>query len=75
MIKKEFVLCWNEIEHDLYKENGHIFGIALDLFNNNKSYYCKTIEDGHEFYQYLEDDIYNAINQFNAILFMEEQTL
>lgn len=74
MIKKEFVLYWNEIEHNLYEENGYIFGIELDLFNNHKSYYCKTIEDGHEFYQYLEGDIYSAINQFNAILFMEEQT-
>lgn len=68
MINKEAVLCWNEIEHDLYEENGYIFGIELDLFNNQKYYYCKTIEDGKEFYQYFKDDIYQAIEQFNAML-------
>lgn len=68
MLNKDIILFWTEIEHDLYEENGHIFGVELDLFNNHKSYYCKTIEDGREFYQYLKGDIYVGIEQFNAIL-------
>lgn len=69
MLEKERVLTWSEVEHDLYEENGYIFGIELDLFNNHKNYYCKTIdEDGREYYQFLHGDIYNAIEQFNAML-------
>ncbi len=68
MICKEHVLCWNEIECDLYEENDNIFGVELDLFNNQKNYYCKTVEDGKEYYQYLHGDIYNAIEQFNSML-------
>ena len=68
MLNKEAVLFWNEVEHDLYEESGYIFGVALDLFNNHQNYYCKTIEDGKECYQDLHGDIYNAIEQFNAIL-------
>lgn len=69
MLNKETVLFWNEVEHDLYEEDGHIFGIELDLFNNHKNYYCKTIENGVEHYQYLTGDIYVAIDQFNEIVF------
>ena len=68
MLDKEEVLWWNEVEHDLYEENGHIFGVELDLFNNHKYYYCKTIENGSEYYQSLHGDIYMAIEQFNTIL-------
>lgn len=68
MLSKEMVLSWFEVEHDLYEENGHIFGIELDLFNNHKYYYHKTVEDGKEFYQFLKGDIYQSIEQFNEML-------
>lgn len=68
MLNKGTILFWNEVEHDLYEENGHIFGVELDLFNNHKSYYCKTIEDDREYYVYLNGDIYMAIEQFNAMI-------
>lgn len=75
MLNKEIVLCWEEVEHDLYEENGHVFGVELDLFNNHKSYYCKTVKKSSPYsdaaqvsYQYLKGDIYMAIEQFNAIL-------
>ena len=68
MLDKNYILFWNEVEHDLYEENGYIFGVELDLFNNHESYYCKTVEGDTEFYQYLADNIYVAIEQFNAIL-------
>lgn len=76
MLNTESVLCWNEIEHDLYEENGRVFGVELDLFNDHKSFYCKIIKRSSpysdvqivEHYQYLDDDIYKAIEQFNSML-------
>ena len=68
MINKKMVLCWNEIEYDLYEEDGHIFGVELDLFNNHKHYYHKTVENGKELYSFLSTDIYIAIEKFNAML-------
>ncbi len=68
MLDQNTVLAWNEVEHDLYKENDYIFGVELDLFNNHKYYYCKTVENGRELYQYLHGDIYESIIQFNAML-------
>ena len=75
MLDKEFVLFWNEVEKDLYEENGCIFGVELDLCNNHQNYYCKTIEktspysdSQRVYYQQLSDDIYEAIAQFNEIL-------
>ena len=70
MINKENVVFWNEIECDLYEENGHIFGIELDLFNNHEYFYHKTIrENGLVSYLYFEGcDIYEAIDQFNELL-------
>lgn len=68
MLDKNYVLGWEEVDHDLYEENGKIFGVELDLFNNHEIYYCKTVEDNREFYQYLKGDIYKAIEQFNAML-------
>lgn len=59
---------WSDIEHDLHEEDGYIFGVELDLSNNQKYYYCKTVDDNGELYQYLKGDALNAINQFNAIL-------
>lgn len=59
---------WSEVEHDLYEENGRIFGVEIDLFNNHKYYYCKTIENGKECYEYFYSNIYDAIGQFNALL-------
>lgn len=67
MLEKEHVLAWCEIEHDLYEENGHVFGITLDLFNNHTYFYHK--KDG--FYTdlaNLHDDIFDAIERFNAIV-------
>ena len=73
MISRESVLFWNEIECDLHEENGYTFGVELDLFNNQKDYYCKIIhDDSKTSYQYLHGDIYSAIEQFNAILAEEE---
>lgn len=63
-----FLFGWSDIEHDLHEEDGYIFGIDLDLGNNQKYYYCKTVDDEGEHYQYLKGDALNAINQFNAIL-------
>lgn len=68
MLDKNYVLSWKEVEHDLYEENGKIFGVELDLFNNQKVYYCKTVEDDGEFYQYFKGDIYSSIEQFNTML-------
>ena len=75
MLDKEKILYCNEIEHDLYEENDHIFGVELDLFNNHQSYYCKTIEGGQEFYQYLADDIMVAIEQFNEIVWLGKKAV
>lgn len=64
MLEREKILQWSEIEHDLYEENGHIFGIELDLFNGHGSYYYKHNEQ----YIYLEgSDIYEAIERFNKL--------
>ena len=69
MLNKDSVLLWNEVEHDLYEENGYIFGVELDLFNNHKLYYCKTIKNGIEHYEYLDvNDIYHSIELFNYII-------
>lgn len=69
MISKEDVLFWNEIEIDLFEENSYVFGVELDLFNNQKSYYCKILTvDNKTYYEYLHGDIYSAIDQFNAML-------
>ena len=68
MLNKNQVLFWNEVEYDLYTEGGLIFGVELDLFNNHKSYYCKSVKDGKELIQYLNDDIYIAIEEFNSML-------
>lgn len=68
MIDSKMILAWSEVEHDLYEENGFVFGVELDLYNGNKNYYCKTVEDNHEYYQYLRGDVFDAAGQFNAIV-------
>lgn len=72
MLKKEMVLAWCEVEHDLYEEDGHVFGVELDLFNNHTYFYHRQ----GNLYDYLannyNEDIYDAIEQFNKIL-EEEQ--
>ena len=68
MLDKNLVLFWNEVEKDLYEENGYIFGIELDLFNNHQCYYCKTIQNGLECYQDLDNNIYKAIEKFNELI-------
>ena len=68
MLNKEAVFAWTKVEHDLHEENGHIFGVELDLFNNHKYYYHKKIEDGKELYRFLSTDVYRAIEKFNTIL-------
>lgn len=68
MLDKNLVLFWNEVEKDLYEENGYIFGIELDLFNNHQNYYCKSIQNGQEYYQILDNNIYKAIEKFNELI-------
>lgn len=68
MLNEEKVLYWNEVECDLYEENGNIFGVELDLFNNQKYYYHKIIAENEEKYRFLSTNIYTAIKKFNAIL-------
>ena len=67
MLKKEMVLGWCEVEHDLYEEDGHVFGVILDLFNNHKNFYHRQ---GNTYIDLnnLHEDIYDAIEHFNAIL-------
>ena len=67
MLDRDFVLCCEEVAHDLYEEDGFIFGIELDLFNGHQSYYCKTSDD-HLCCLDLGVDIYQAIDQFNDII-------
>ena len=67
MLKNEHVLAWCEVERDLYEEDGHVFGVELDLFNNHKYFYHR---EGNS-YIYLDDfgdDIYRAIEKFNHIV-------
>ena len=68
MIDKKSVLCWEDVEHDLYEENGYVFVVELDLYNQHLSYYCKEKEDEKEFYTFLGVDIYDAIEKFNEII-------
>lgn len=75
MLDKNYVLGWNDVEHILYEENGHRFGIELDLFNGHQSYYYEKIKKypysdtiAIEEFEYLNDDIYKAIEQFNERL-------
>lgn len=68
MIDSKMILAWSEVEHDLYEENGFVFGVELDLYNGHKNYYCKTVEDNHEYYQYLHGDVFEAAGYFNAIV-------
>ena len=69
MLSEDMVLGWEEVEHDLYEENGYIFGIELDLFNGHKIYYAKTTdENGTVYYVDLNSDIYKAIKEFNDIV-------
>lgn len=69
MINKIDTLWWSEIEIELFEEKDHIFGVEIDLFNNQKSYYYKIHgEENRDYYEYLHGDIYSAIDQFNALL-------
>ena len=71
MLNTNFIPFWNEIQHDLSEENGHIFGIELDLCNTHQYFYHKMITDGVETIEYLADmtdDIYKAINAFNETI-------
>ena len=69
MLNKNMVLAWEEVEHDLYEENGYVFGIELDLFNGHEFYYAKTTdENGTVHYCDLNSDIYKAIEEFNEIV-------
>ena len=69
MLDKNYVLGWEEVEHDLYEENGYVFGIELDLFNGHQVYYAKTTgKNGVVYYVDLNDDVYEAIKEFNEIV-------
>lgn len=71
MINKESVLFWNNIEHDLYEENGHIFGVELDLFNNHKYFYCRK-GNTYIYLSNVKEDIYEAVEKFNEIVAKEQ---
>jgi hypothetical protein len=74
MLNPNMVLGWEEVEHDLYEENGYVFGVELDLFNGHENFYAKeTDKNGNIYYYELSNDIYKAINEFNEI--MEKNTL
>lgn len=64
MLDKNYVLSWEEVEHDLYEENGHVFGIELDLFNGHQIFYHRQ---GNTYLD-LSDNIYKAIDEFNEIV-------
>lgn len=64
MLDNSFVIGLESVEHDLYEENGHVFGIELDLFNGHQYFYWRY----DNYYCDLSSDIYEAIKQFNQIL-------
>lgn len=68
MLNPNIVLAWENVEHDLFEENGHTLGIELDLFNGHQAYYIRTTREGRCYYQDAGDDIYKAIEQFNKSL-------
>lgn len=68
MLNPNIVLAWENVEHDLYEENGCTFGVELDLFNGHQTYYVKSTNNDVTYYQDVGDDIYKAIEQFNKIL-------
>ena len=68
MLDKSSILFWNEVEHDLFQDGRHIFGVELDLCNGHQKYYCKEKSYVKEYFWYLNDDIYKAIEQFNSIV-------
>ena len=68
MLRNETVLSWCEIEHDLYEENGHVFGVELDLFNNHKHFYHRQGNTYIYLAQERDKDICDAIKEFNAII-------
>lgn len=72
MLQKETVLAWCEIERDLYEENGHVFGAMFDLFNNHINFYHRQ---GNTYDELTNpgDDIYDAIDRFNAILDQDKE--
>lgn len=64
MLNKVNVLAWEEIDHDLYEENGHVFGVELDLFNSHTYFYHRQ---GNLYDYFYTDDIYVAIDKFNKM--------
>lgn len=64
----EDVVWWNEVEKDLWvNDDGYVFGIELDLFNNHQNFYLKYPDGIHSFPIYT-DDIYDAIDKFNKMV-------
>ena len=68
MLGKDTAASFDEVLIDLYEERGYIFGIDINLHNGYRCYFCKTVEDGQEYVEYLDGDVYNAIDQYNSIL-------
>lgn len=65
MLKKEFVLAWEEVQKDLYTdEDGRTFGVENDLFNNHICFYIRYPDNSEE--PIMTDDIYKAIDIFNG---------
>lgn len=69
MLSPHIVLAWEDVEHDLYEEDGCILGVELDLFNGHQAYYVKAANNnGVTYYQDVGSDVCKAIEQFNKIL-------
>ncbi len=65
MLDKEYVLAWDEIQKNLFTDNdGRIFGVELDLFNNHKFFYIRYPDNSE--LPIMTDDIYTAIDVFNG---------
>ena len=67
MLDNKMLLAWCEVEHDLYEEDGHVFGVELDLFNNHINFYHRQ-GNTYIYLKDLKEDIVDAIKKFNAIL-------
>lgn len=67
-LNKEVVLGWSSVEHVLYEENDHQFVIELDLFNNHKYFWWQKGNSCIPLAEARDEDIYDAIDQFNKIV-------
>ena len=65
MINKQSILAWGEVQTDLCTdENGRVFGVENDLFNNHICFYIRYPDNSEE--PIMTDDVYKAIDIFNG---------